>query len=36
MSSQMQDNGILIQLLISGMDDPNALARKTKKIEVEV
>jgi hypothetical protein len=35
MPSQMQDNVIFIQLLISGMDSLNALARKTKEIEVE-
>jgi hypothetical protein len=34
-SSQMQNNGVLIQLLISGMDSLNALARKTKEIEAE-
>jgi hypothetical protein len=30
----MQDNVVLIQLIISRMNDSNALARKTKEIEV--
>jgi hypothetical protein len=35
MPSQMQANGILIQLFISEMNSSNALARKTKEIKVE-
>jgi hypothetical protein len=33
---QIQENGILNQMLISGMDSLNALARKRNEIEIEI